>query len=72
MSRKERSNRWSGGIRGATIGALVVGCASGGGGDDSAESRAGDVAVQAATVRWLIENNDSALGGSASVSPRSP
>jgi hypothetical protein len=46
---------------------LVVGCATGGGGDDSAESRAGDVAVQAATVRWLIENNDSALGGSASV-----
>lgn len=43
---------------------LAGGCASGG--ETTAESRAEDVAVQAATVRWLIENNDSALGGSAS------
>ena len=49
----------------ATIVSLAGGCASGGG--TTAESRAADVAVQAATVRWLIENNDSALGGSASV-----
>jgi len=42
----------------------AVGCASGG--EVSAETRAEDIAVQAATVRWLIENNDSALGGSAS------
>ena len=32
----------------------------------SPEMRADDVAAQAATVRWVIENNDSALGSSAS------
>ena len=42
----------------------AMGCASAG--EVSAESRAVDIAVQAATVRWLIENNDSTLGGSAS------
>jgi hypothetical protein len=67
-----RTKRWNGGSRAAAraglvaagIAALAGGCASGGG--VSAESRAEDVAVQAATIRWLIENNDSALGGSAS------
>jgi hypothetical protein len=42
---------------------IVAGCASGGAA--SAESRAEDVAVQAATVRWLVDNNDSALRSSA-------
>ena len=45
--------------------ALLAGCATAGG-EVSAESRAEDVAAQAATIRWLIENNDSALGSSAS------
>lgn len=43
---------------------LTTGCATGGeGGIGAATSE--DVAVQAAVVRWLIENNDSALRSSA-------
>jgi hypothetical protein len=55
--------RW---LTAAAVAAVAsnAGCATGG--EGSAETRAEDVAVQAATVRWLIENNDSALGGSAS------
>ena len=53
--------RW---ILGVALGALMVGCASAGDTGDAA-SRAEDVAVQAAAIRWVIENNDSALGSSA-------
>lgn len=70
MSRRKRWNGWSlatacGSLVSlGMIAALVTGCASAG--ESSAESRAEDIAVQAAAVSWLIENNDSALGGSAS------
>ncbi|HEY7472997.1 MAG TPA: hypothetical protein VIE68_11685 [Gemmatimonadota bacterium] len=50
-------------LRFLTVVLVVAGCASGRAA--SAESRAEDVAVQAATVRWLVENNDSALRSSA-------
>ena len=53
--------RW---ILGVALGALMVGCASAGDTGDAA-ARAEDVAVQAAAIRWVIENNDSALGSSA-------
>jgi hypothetical protein len=56
--------RWVVGVAVAWAVASTAACATGG--EVSAETRAEDVAVQAATVRWLIENNDSALGGSAS------
>jgi len=52
--------RW---ILGVALGGLA-GCASAGDTGDAA-SRAEDVAVQAAAIRWVIENNDSALGSSA-------
>lgn len=53
--------------RAGVVGILValIGCASATTGGSPA-SRAEDIAVQGAMVRWLIENNDSALGGSAS------
>jgi hypothetical protein len=50
---------------GVAIVAVIASCASGGGAGVSAESRSEDVAVQVATIRWLIENNDSPLGSSA-------
>jgi hypothetical protein len=43
---------------------LTVGCASGGEGEIGAVTSE-DVAVQAAAVRWMVENNDSALRSSA-------
>jgi hypothetical protein len=42
----------------------LAGCASTGN-EVSSESRSADVEVQAAMLRWLIENNDSALRSSA-------
>ena len=56
--------RWVASVTAAWAVAFTLRCASGG--EVSAESRAEDIAVQAATIRWLIENNDSTLGGSAS------
>lgn len=53
-----------GSILGLAFAVFLSGCATAGG-EVSAESRAEDIAVQAATIRWLIENNDSALGSSA-------
>jgi hypothetical protein len=51
------------------VAALVASVSSSGGcvsgGSVSAEARAEDVAVQAAAIQWVIENNDSALGPSA-------
>jgi len=44
--------------------AILCGCATGGTGEAPA-SRSEDIAVQAAMLRWLMENNDSALGPSA-------
>lgn len=50
--------------RAVALMALAAGCASGAT-SEAPTSRSEDLAVQAATVRWLIENNESALGSSA-------
>ncbi|MGH7566909.1 MAG: hypothetical protein ACREK2_08780 [Gemmatimonadota bacterium] len=64
MLGKDRVERFDGWFRGVALGALVVGCASAGD-REVAASRAEDTAVQAAAIRWVIDNNDSALGSSA-------
>jgi hypothetical protein len=49
---------------GCALVALAAGCASAGG-EVTAESQSADVEVQAAMLRWLIDNNDSPLRSSA-------